>query len=237
MDPVTPPKPIRRETIVSVTATRRQEIAADRADLLVTIKGSSLVTGSAALKKAKEVNQLVTALLAVGVKEDEIGLQDIQVENNNGALIRTTSASYTLRIHCSKLDLLAEIFGAIGNHKTLTLDHLTWRYPDPKPMRMEWLESCIAEARDRAGRIAAALGVKLLSLENFAEVWNDPEETRTDLALTRGKLYEHGIAAHARPVNLGFSLSHSKVVEQRVDLSYVVNRRELPPGEHRPTSE
>ena len=236
MDPVTPPRPVKRETTISVTATRRQEIAADRVDLRVTIKGSSLVTGSAALKKAKEVNQLVTALLAVGVKEDEIILQDIQVESSNGALIRTSSASYTLRIRCSKLELLGEILGAISNQKTVTLDCVTWRYPDPSQMQMEWLESCIAEARERAARIASALGVKLLSLHSFTEVWKDPEEVRTELGSTRGMLHEHAIMARAAAVNLGFSLSHSKTLEQRVDLSYVVNRRELSPDEETSTS-
>ena len=94
MEPVLPPKPIIRETTISVTATRRQEVAADKAELQVTIKGSSLVTGSAALKKAKEVNELVTALLAVGVKEDELSLRGIQVQSSSGVLARTSSASY-----------------------------------------------------------------------------------------------------------------------------------------------
>src|SRR5215469_17989490 len=98
MEPVMPPKPIVRETTISITATRKQEVSADKADLQVTIKGSSLVTGSAALKKAKEVNELVTALLAVGVKEDELSLRGIQVQSSNGVLTRSTSASYSLRI-------------------------------------------------------------------------------------------------------------------------------------------
>jgi hypothetical protein len=44
-------------------------------------------------------------------------------------------------------------------------------------------------------------------------------------------MMEQAVMMRAAAVDLGFSLSHSKVVEQRVDLSYVVNRRELPAEE------
>ncbi len=216
-----PPKPAPRETTISVTATRREEIKADKAELHVTIKGTSLVTGSAALKKAKEVNQLVTALIAVGVKEDEISLQDIQVESSNGMLTRTSSASYSLRVRCSNLDLLGEILGAISGQKTVTLDQLLWRYPDHKELRMQWLEGGIAEAKERAARIAAALGVKLDTLRSFSEVWKDPEElTQPSQRGAHAALHDAIVCR----VDLGFSLSHSKTVEQRVDLTFAIER-------------
>jgi len=229
MEPVLPPKPIIRETTISVTAIRRQEVAADKADLQVTIKGSSLVTGSAALKKAKEVNDLVTALLAVGVKEDELSLRGIQVQNSSGVLTRTSSASYSLRIRCSRLELLGEVLGAIGAQKNVTLDYLAWRYPDFTPIQKEWLDGCIKEAKERACHIAGALDVKLLALHSFSEVWKDPEDvaTRAEPALAARV---RGLAELTKEVDLGFNLTHSKVVEQRVDLTYVVDRRELATG-------
>jgi uncharacterized protein YggE len=207
MDPVMPPKPVQRETTISVTATRREEVTADKADLQVTIKGSSLVTGSAALKKAKEVNQLTTALLEVGVKENELSLLDIRVDSSNGILTRTSSASYTLGIRCSNLELLSEILTAIGNLKHVTLDRVIWRYPDQKQTQIEWLESCIAEAKERATRIAIALGVKLLAIRSFSEVWKDFEETGQPEQVSAKYM---GLAetsmARAR-IDLGFSLA------------------------------
>ncbi len=226
MEPIMPPKPIIRETTISITATRRQEVVADKADLQVTIRGSSLVTGSAALKKAKEVNELVSALLAVGVKEDELALRGIQVQSSSGVLTRNSSASYTLRVRCSRLELLGEIFGAISAQKNVSLDLVTWRYPDLQPLQKEWLDACIGEAKDRAAHIAAALGVKLLALHSFTEVWKDPEDiaTRSQPASVG---QARAMTELSREIDLGFSLSHSKMVEQRVDLTYVVDRREL----------
>lgn len=229
MDPALPPKPIIRETTISVTAIRREEVSADKADLHVTIKGSSVVTGNAALKKAKEVNELVTALLAIGVKEDELSLRGIQVHNSSGVLTRTSSASYSLRIRCSHLELLGEILGSIGAQKNVTLDYLSWRYPDFTPMQKAWLDDCIKEAKERATHIAGALGVKLLALQSFSEVWKDPEDVaaRTDPG-PAGRM--RVLAEVTKEFSLGFDLTHSKVVEQRVDLAYVVDRRELAEG-------
>jgi hypothetical protein len=57
---------------IKVTAFHREEISATHTDLHVTVKGSSVVSGDAALKKAKEVNQLVETL-----SEPSLGM-DIQ---------------------------------------------------------------------------------------------------------------------------------------------------------------
>jgi uncharacterized protein YggE len=98
------------------------------------------------------------------------------------------------------------------------------RYPDLKPIQKEWLDSCIAEAKERAAHIAAALGVKLLAIHSFSEVWKDPEEVAIRASSAEAPRLRELTREH---IDLGFNLSHSKVVEQRVDLTYVVDRREL----------
>jgi hypothetical protein len=52
----------RRPDLISINARYEEIVAADHADLVVTVEGSSLVTGRAALKKAKEVSALVEEL-------------------------------------------------------------------------------------------------------------------------------------------------------------------------------
>jgi len=52
------------ENVITVSETQAHEIAADRADLHVTVEGASLFTGAEALKKAREVAQLVADLSA-----------------------------------------------------------------------------------------------------------------------------------------------------------------------------
>ncbi|WKZ35889.1 MAG: SIMPL domain-containing protein [Anaerolineales bacterium] len=46
---------------MKISASYREEIFATHADLHVTVKGASILSGAEAMKKAKEVNQLVEA--------------------------------------------------------------------------------------------------------------------------------------------------------------------------------
>ncbi len=53
---------------ITVQETQTHEVAADRADLFVTVEGASLLSGAEALKKAREVAQLVSDLTAFTVE-------------------------------------------------------------------------------------------------------------------------------------------------------------------------
>lgn len=94
---------------ITATVSRREELGADKVDIHVTIKGSSLITGNAALKKAREVSQLVSALLEVKIKVEDITLTSVRAESSSGILGKSTSAAYQLRIKCNDLELLADV--------------------------------------------------------------------------------------------------------------------------------
>jgi uncharacterized protein YggE len=53
---------------IKISASHKDEIFATHADLHVTVKGASIVSGAEAMKKAKEVSQLVEALTSFGIK-------------------------------------------------------------------------------------------------------------------------------------------------------------------------
>jgi len=74
----------RAPNIIEITATDEQTITADRAELLVAVHGSSLVTGTAVLKKAKEVSRIVEELRKCGVTDDDIGLEGVHAEVSSG---------------------------------------------------------------------------------------------------------------------------------------------------------
>ena len=82
---------------IKISASHREEILASHADLFVTVKGSSVVSGNEAMKKAKEVSQLVDELTRFGISAENIHLQGVHVETSSGALLKSSSASYRLR--------------------------------------------------------------------------------------------------------------------------------------------
>ena len=55
---------------IKISATHKEEIFATHANLHVTVKGSSIVNGAEAMKKAKEVTMLLEALIRLGIKEE-----------------------------------------------------------------------------------------------------------------------------------------------------------------------
>jgi len=62
---------------IKISATQREEVQATFADIFVAIKGASLVSGDAALKKAREVSQLVDELTRFGLPAEAIHLQSV----------------------------------------------------------------------------------------------------------------------------------------------------------------
>jgi hypothetical protein len=82
---------------IKVSAFHREEIFASHANLYVTVKGSSVVSGNEAMKKAKEVSQLVEALTKFGLSPEAIQLQGVRIETTSGALIKSSSASASRR--------------------------------------------------------------------------------------------------------------------------------------------
>jgi uncharacterized protein YggE len=209
---------------ISVTVSRREEIEADKVDVHLTITGSSLVTGTAALKKAREVSQLVNALVETGLKEQDVALKGIHAESSSGILGRSTCASYQLRVRCDELERLADVLGVITSQKNVKLDSLGWRYPDDKKLKAEWLQSCLPEAKEKAHAIASSLGVKVLGVHALSETWLDSEQA------DRRFLQEPAVGAvmmkaMARPerIDLGFPLSHSKWVELHLDAHFRVS--------------
>lgn len=209
---------------ISVAVNRRDEVEADRVDVQVTIKGSSLVTGTAALKKAKEVAQLVSALAEVGIKEQQIALKSIHAESSSGILGKATSATYQLEVRCNDLEILAEVLGVVTSQKNAKLDFLSWRYPDDKKLKNEWLLSCLAEAKEKANAIALSLGVKPVGVHSLLEKWLDseqgdrrfPEEMRVGGFVKMARM-------RAEPIDLGFPLSHSKWLELQLEVQFRVS--------------
>lgn len=206
---------------IRINASQREEIQATHADLMVSVKGSSLISGDAALKKAKEVSQLVDELTRYGLPAEAIHLQSVHAEASSGALLRSSSATYRLRIRCEKLEQFADLLGVITSQKNATFERVDWKYPDEETRELA-LEKAIEKAGAKARKIATALGVKLLGIYNYGANAYDQEDARPELM-------SFGMQAKARgagvipQADLGMDIQHSKFVEVQVEIEYRVS--------------
>ncbi|MBV9868252.1 MAG: SIMPL domain-containing protein [Abitibacteriaceae bacterium] len=213
---------------IQVSVEHSEEIFADRADLFASIRGSSLVTGNAALTKAREVTQLVSDLKQCGIEDKDILLEGVYAEVSSGTLTKSSHATYQLKIHCSQLDNLANVLGAITSQKNTTLRYIQWDYPDTDKLREQWLVSCIEQANRKASLISQALGVQLMGVYSFRDSYADPESPRgpeymmptAGMQATRSKSRSSiGITRE----DLGMEVSHAKTIMLRVEVEYQVS--------------
>ncbi len=204
---------------IKISTSHREEILATHSDLFVTVKGSSVISGNEAMKKAKEVSQLVDELTRFGIPAENIHLQGVHVETSSGALLKSSSASYRLRIRCDALGQIAELLDIITSQKNTALDRIDWKYPEEEA-RERGLESALAIAKSKADKVAASLGVKLLGIYDFIE--NSFDEETTVMFQPQAMMMKSRQLAPAEP-SLGMDIRHSKMIHVNVDIWYRVS--------------
>jgi len=205
---------------IKVAAFHREEIFASHANLYVTVKGSSIVSGDQAMKKAKEVSQLVEALTRFGLSPEAIHLQGVRIETSSGALLKSSSAMYHLKIKSEKLEQLTGLLDIIAEQKNATLERIEWKYPEDDA-RERGLESAIAKGKAKAEKVAAAMGVKLLGVYDFME--NAFDEERPPMPFQAKAMEMRSLGAIADQPSLNMDIQHSKTIQVNVDIWYRVS--------------
>jgi len=205
---------------IKVSATHREEIFASRANLYVTVRGSSMVSGNEAMKKAREVSQLVEALTRFGLSPDAIQLQGVRLEATTGALLKSSSAIYHLKVKTEKLDQLAGLLDIIAEQKNTNLERIEWRYPEDEA-RERGLDSAIAKGKSKAEKVAAAMGVKLLGVYDFME--NTFDEERPPMPFQAMEMSMKSRSVVADQPSLDMDIQHSKTIHVNVDIWYRVS--------------
>ena len=205
---------------IKISASHREEISATLADLFVTVKGSSVVSGDQALKKAREVSQLVEALTSFGLSPEAIHLQGVHIETSSGTLLKSSSASYRLKIHCEKLDQFADILDIVSSQKNTSLERVAWKYNEDEA-RERGLNAAMEKAKSKAEKVAKSLGVKLLGVYDFIENLYDEEMPYPQFAAQAMPMRSMGKAAHEP--SLDMEIQHSKTVNVSVDIWYRVS--------------
>lgn len=205
---------------IKVSASHRNEIAATHADLFVTVKGSSVISGDQAMKKAKEVSQLVEALTSYGLSPEAVHLQGVHIETASGTLLKSSSATYRLKVQCEKLEQLAELLDIISAQKNTTMENIEWKYPE-EAAREHGLEAALTKAKSKADKVARSLGVSLLGVYDLIENVYDEETPYPRFAAQAMPMRAMGKAA-PEP-SLGMDIQHSKTVHVGVDIWYRVS--------------
>ena len=204
---------------IKVSAFHKEEIFASHANLHVTVKGSSVVSGNEAMKKAREVSQLVEELARFGLSPDAVQLQGVHIETASGTLLKSSSAIYRLKIATENVDQLPGLLDIIADQKNATLERVEWKYAEEEA-RERGLETAIARGKAKAEKVAASLGVRLLGVYDFME--NAFDEERPPMPFQAMEMSMKARSAPAEP-SLNMDIQHGKTIQVHVDIWYRVS--------------
>ena len=149
-------------------------------------------------------------------------MQSVFAESTGGALLRTSSAIYRLRLRCNQLERIPDLLSSVASQKNATLERVDWKYPDDAAHE-KGLEQALMKASAQASKVAAGLGVKLLGVYGFSEAVYD-EEAPYPMPLAasaqQSRMRAVGIVPQA---DLGMDIQHSKNLRFTVDIEYRVS--------------
>ena len=202
---------------IEMSGSYEEDQTAQGADLFVRVQGQSLVTGRAALQKAKEVAQIVEGLKAVGLLEAQIELVAVQAEVRSGLLSKSSQASYELKVRCTNLDELPTLLGVITGAKNAQLERLEWQYPQDAASEGRLLGEAAKNAQVKARAVAEALGVRLGRLVHASD--RSQPEQRHEVRFGAPAMV---MRARQESVDLGMALTHKRRVTREVWLTYAV---------------
>jgi|WetSurMetagenome_2_1015567.scaffolds.fasta_scaffold189420_2 uncharacterized protein YggE len=205
---------------IKISTSHREEIFASHANLYVTVKGSSVFSGNEAMKKAREVSQLVEVLTRYGLSPDAIQLQGVRLESASGTVLKSSSAIYRLKVKTEKVDQLAELLDIIAEQKNTTLERIEWKYPEEEA-RARGLDAALAKGKEKAVSVASSLGVRLLGVYDFME--NTFDEERPPMPFQAMEMNMKARTAVADQPSLNMEIQHSKTIQVNVEIWYRVS--------------
>ena len=210
---------------IKVSAFHKEEILASHANLYVTVKGTSVVSGNEAMKKAREVTQLVDELTRFGLGAEAVQLQGVHIETASGTLLKSSSAIYRLKITTENVDQLSGLLDIIADQKNATLERIEWKYAEDEA-RERGLEAAMAQAKAKAEKVAASLGVRLLGVYEFME--NAFDEERPPMPFQAMEMSMKARSAAPAEPSLNMDIQHGKTIQVHVDIWYRVSAFESP---------
>jgi uncharacterized protein YggE len=205
---------------IKISTSHKEEISATHADLHVTVKGSSIVGGNEAMKKAKEVNGLVEAVTSFGIKSEAVTLQGVQIESESGVLLKSSSAIYRLKIRCEDLNQLAGLLDVISSQKNVALERIEWKYDEDQACE-RGLNIALEKARSKAQKVAAALNVKLLGVYDLIENSYD-EEAPAPRFQPQMMMAKRGGGPAPEP-SLDMDIQHNKTIHVNLEIWYRIS--------------
>ncbi|HEY9773056.1 MAG TPA: SIMPL domain-containing protein [Planktothrix sp.] len=207
---------------ITISESFTEDVPATGAMLTVTVKGSSFVSGQSAMRKAREVASLVEGLKAAGLPEEKISVESVKLQASSGPILKSSSATYTLKLDCDNLEKLDDVLTVVTSAKNISLDELDWQYGDIDDRKNKWINAAITKANSRAKEAASALGVEISGVHKCLIAYIGIQESPV-----AGNDLEYSAPSMARrrqTFSIGMTMQQSMEKGARVSVFYLITK-------------
>ena len=143
--------------ILRVTARESTHVHAVSAKLHLRVEGETFVMGNAVTQRSREVRELVTALKAFGISDEDFSVEGVQAKLNQGLLAKGTKVTFNLIVQARDISVIGDLLGAIANARHAELERIEWVFNDDE-IGIELSSKAMAKAHRKASAMAAAIG-------------------------------------------------------------------------------
>ncbi|MEW6581964.1 MAG: SIMPL domain-containing protein [Actinomycetota bacterium] len=150
--------------VIRVSVTERGTVTARRARLHVTVESDGLAFGDAALEACGEIADLVGRLTDLGAAADDIGVSRVVSGSATGLLTAETRTAYTVAAGIDDPPRLGEYLRAVSIHKGVVCSRVEWIFDEQEAAAL-LAAAALAGAREKARRMAAAVGAEVVGLK------------------------------------------------------------------------
>lgn len=210
----------REAAVISVDGTGEVLAAPDMATISLGIVTSGKNANLAQAENAQAVAAVQSALTGLGIMDkdmqtDRYIFNPVYANGGNNTKVTGYRVTNNITVTVKRVDLVGKVIDTALQNGANNVNGLSFDLKDPTAARKSALQKAIGDAREKAEIIAAALGVKLVGIQQVTEdvgSFSQPELVNSSLHLMKV-----GAADASTPISAG-SLS----LTARVHIDYLM---------------
>ncbi len=160
---------------IAVSGEGRVFAVPDIAELSFGAQTGRQPTAQVAMEKLQTaMNAIFEAVKAKGIEEKDIRTENLYMNpaydwTEGGQIPRGFEANQSLRVKIRDLTKIGEVLSAATTAGANQVGGVTFTIDDPEELRAQAREEAIAQAKEKAGKLATSLGKRLGKLRSFNE--------------------------------------------------------------------
>lgn len=205
---------------ISVNGVGRVMAEPDVADINLGVTAQGQEAADAAAKAATAMDSVVTALLEMGIAENDIQTINLSLNprydwNKEPAQIVGWEATNMVSVTIRDIDAVGATVDAATDAGATNVNGISFRVEDPTEAEMAARSSAVADARAKADQLAADAGVEIIGIVSISESGGQPPQP---LYMARGDMVAMAESAPTTPVMAGeVELSVNVFVQYEID--------------------